>query len=72
MKPYNLPYAIQRFHCALVYILHLNIGSIYNSLIPSFSHRLLHEDEKATVKSLTTIAAMASNVVSPKLWGYLI
>jgi predicted MFS family arabinose efflux permease len=56
---------------SVIYILRLSIASISNPLMPSFFYRLLHEDEKATANSVTTMAATASNVVSPRLGGYL-
>jgi MFS family permease len=56
---------------SVIYIFRLLIGSVCNPLMPSLFYRLLHEEEKATANSLTTMASMGSNVVGPKLGGYL-
>ncbi len=56
---------------SVVYILRLLIGSVCNPLMPSLFYRLLHEEEKATANSVTTMVSMGSNVVAPKLGGYL-
>ena len=56
---------------SVVYILRLLLGSVCNPLMPSLFYRLLHEEEKATANSLTTMVSMGSNVVGLKLDGYL-
>jgi len=54
-----------------LYILRLSISSLCNPLIPSLFYRLLYQDEKATANSITNMASMGSNIVGPRLAGYL-
>lgn len=54
-----------------VYVVRMAIGSICNPLMPSLFFRILYEDEKATANSITHTSSMASNVVAPRLGGYM-
>jgi MFS family permease len=54
-----------------VYISRLSISSLCNPLLPSLFFRLLYQDEKATANSITNMASTGSNIVGPRLAGYL-
>jgi len=65
------PFAPNYLWVSVIYILRLLIGSFCNPLMPSLFYRLLYEEEKATANSLTTMASMGSNMVAPRIGGYL-
>ncbi|TRO47105.1 MFS transporter, partial [Candidatus Bathyarchaeota archaeon] len=65
------PFAPSYLWVSAIYVLRLFIGSFCNPLMPSLFYRLLYEEEKATANSLTTMASMGSNMVAPKLGGFL-
>lgn len=56
---------------SLVYIIRFAISSVCNPLMPSLFYKLLYEDEKATANSITQTASMVSNIVAPKLGGFM-
>lgn len=56
---------------SIIYIIRFAISSVCNPLMPSLFFRLLYDDEKATANSITQTASMASNIVAPKLGGYM-
>jgi MFS family permease len=56
---------------SVVYIARMAMVSISNPLMPSLFYRLLYEDEKATANSITQTSSMVSNIVAPRLGGYM-
>jgi predicted MFS family arabinose efflux permease len=56
---------------SIVYLFRMAIASVCNPLMPAFFYRIIYEDEKATANSLTTTSSMLSNIIAPKLGGYM-
>lgn len=56
---------------SLVYIIRMAVGSICNPLMPALFYRILYEDEKATANSMTQTSSMVSNIIAPKLGGFM-
>lgn len=56
---------------SIVYVIRLAIASVCNPLMPSLFFTLIHEEEKATANSITTMAQLGTNVFTPKLGAYL-
>ena len=56
---------------SILYVSRLAIASVCNPLMPSLFFKLIHEDEKATANSITTMAQLGTNVFTPKLGAFL-
>ena len=56
---------------SIVYVTRLGIASLCNPLLSSLFFKLIHEEEKATANSITTMAQLGTNVFTPKLGAYL-
>ena len=56
---------------SVFYIARMAVASVSNPLMPSLFYRILYEDEKATANSITQTSSMVSNIVAPRLGGYM-